>query len=418
MFKVFVTVVALFSMRAFAETGCEVADVQSIQVPAYSGAANSPKFKYSFRIRAGANDKPVVVVLGGGPGQGTIAPGSAPILGAFPDDYTLVYTDPRSVGCNDTYKFAEDALSTVALSDDVAALIKHLYDRQLLKQSYFIYGASFGTQHATVLAKRLQQLGILLPRAVVLEGVSGHHFSGFNDYFQHFQTEWERIKQQDLNSDVRSFFESGLPTQTTSQGYSSSVWGQFVSLQIILGYLPQAGRRFQHLVNWYMTDPKGQESAISQLTNLALATNDGQSVPVDNLFKVIGCREIWGEFFPGRNIVNGNLIASGSNVCMGMTKDQPYDSKSWQIPVPVFYFQGVYDPTTTLEQAKYHFANQTSSRKMVVVERASHGPLSVALRPCANQIWDAITSSPEKLGDVASACGKSLGTDIQFLSQD
>ncbi|MGE0634187.1 MAG: hypothetical protein AB7O96_17360 [Pseudobdellovibrionaceae bacterium] len=412
------TLSLVLPMQSYSETNCDFNGVQSIQVPVYSGVANSPKFKYSFRVRQGDKDRPLILVLGGGPGQNPLAPGSAPLLGAFPEKYTLDYTDPRSIGCNNTYPFVEDSLSTLALADDVAAMIESLYKQKLLKQPYFIYGASFGTQHATVLTRRLQQLGLLLPKAVVLEGVSGHHFSGFNDYFKNFQSEWERIKQQDLKLEVRAFFEASLPTQTSSSGYSSNVWGQFLSSQIILGYIPQAGKKFQHLIDWYLTDPNGQAAAIPQLNNLVLGTNDGQNVPVDNLFKAIGCREIWGEFFAGRNIVDGRLVATSNNVCEGIQKDRPYDSKSWQIPVPIYYVQGKHDPTTTLEHAKYHFENQTSPRKMIVVERASHGPLSIALRPCANQIWDAMTSSPEKLEAVAQACGQALRTEIQFYSKE
>lgn len=413
-----IAITILFAAFSFAETGCNDKGIQAIQIPVYAGNANSPKFKYSYRIRPGALNKPYIIVLGGGPGQNTIAPGSAPILGAFPENYSLVYTDPRSVGCNNTYSFSDDALSSLALADDVATLISHLLQQKILRQPYFIYGASFGTQHATILTKRLKQKGIPLPQGVVLEGVSGHHYSGFNEYFKHFQTEWERIKQQDLQPGVRKFFESPLPTNSSNIGYSSKVWGQFLSLQIILGYLPQAGQKFRHLIDWYLTDPDGQAASVPQLNGLFQGTNDGKMVPVEKLFRVIGCREIWGEFYPGRDIVAGHLIATGENVCKYMRMDQPYNSKSWQIPVPIYYFQGMHDPTTTLNQATYHFENQSSQRQMIVVERASHGPLSVALRPCANQLWDTITVNPKKLQEVAKACGRALGTNIQFLSKD
>lgn len=405
------------SFASFALAECDYPGVESLQLPVYPSASYSPKFKYSYRIRKGDLGSPTILVLGGGPGQNTIAPGAAPILGAFPSNYTLIYTDPRSVGCNDTYQFTDDALTSLTLAHDVAALIKHLQDQNMVGENYYIYGASFGTQHATVLAKLLAQLGITLPKGVILEGVSGHHFSGFQDYFSHFQTEWQRIKAKDLSPNVRTFFDSALPSTSSVNGFSSKIWGQFLSLQIILGYLPQAKQQFKHLIEWYLTDSDGKKAAQSQLVGLVSTTQDGLVVPIDKIFRAIGCREIWGEFYAGRDVVKGNLTAIGENICSETLMTNPYDSKSWQIPVPIYYFQGVYDPTTTLEQAKYHFEHQTSPRMMVVVEHASHAPLSLALRPCADQIWKAITSAPEKLEAVVGSCGAGLGTKIQFLSK-
>lgn len=416
--KIFFLLTLLVSTFSSAGDLCSGSGIQSIPLPVYSQIRGSPKFKYSFRIRETSKNTPIVIVLGGGPGQNTIAPGSAPILGAFPEEYTLVFTDPRSVGCNKTYPFSNDALGSLSLADDVAFLIEHLQKNQFKGRGYFIYGASFGTQHATILGEILKRRKVKLPKGIILEGISGHHFRDFDEYFQNFQSEWNRIKSEDLSQEVRRFFDSSFPWQSSALGYSSRIWGQFVSSQVILGYLPKAGKQFEHLVNWYLTDPTGKKSATTQMNGLVVSTGDGFAVPVEKLFQVIGCREIWGNFFVGRDVVGGELRATGPDVCQGFSKDRPYDSKQWQIPAPIYYFQGEHDPTTTLTHAKYHFSHQTSLRRMVVVERASHGPLSLALRPCAKEIWNAITLAPEKLEAVSRACGETLGTEIQFLDSN
>lgn len=131
-------VLSFFAFPLIANSDCKDIGTLSIPLPVYSDRDDSPNFIYSYRIERGAESTPAVIVLGGGPGQATIKPGSAPILGAFPQKLTKVCTDPRSVGCNDNFEFADDALSTQTLANDVASLVEHLLATELKGQKYYV----------------------------------------------------------------------------------------------------------------------------------------------------------------------------------------------------------------------------------------------------------------------------------------
>src|SRR5258708_40258619 len=97
-------------------------------------------------------------------------------------------TAPRGAGC--TVGPPASPFSTDTLARDILTIIKSVH-----VTDYTIFGASFGTAEATVLEQLIEaDPSIPRPRALVLEGCIGHAWNGYQDYFQGFATEWDRVK--------------------------------------------------------------------------------------------------------------------------------------------------------------------------------------------------------------------------------
>ena len=127
------------------------------------------------------------------------------------------------------------------------------------------------------------------------------------------------------------------------------------------------------------------------------------------LFTSIGCDELWGDWQSGRALRNGDLVAEGPNLCApGTGKTNPYDSADWQFTAPIYYFQGPFDPTSTLAMARYHFESHARTRRtFVLVNGASHAPLSGGLAPCARRIWDVMVAAGELDQGLIDGCPRS-----------
>lgn len=405
------------SLNALAATCPDGDGMITIQVSLNHQQKLSKKVNYKFQFIKMDPALPIIIVVGGGPGQATMSSTGRPILGAFPEKANLIYTDPRSVGCNDSSEFTDRSLTSYNVSADIAAIVAYLAKNKL--NNYFLYGASFGTQAVTQATYMIEKSKLPPPQAIILEGIGGHDYDGFQDYFKHFQTEWDFIKANELSQPLKTFFEAPLPVATSATEYSSRIWGQFVASQVILGYVPQPQQKIEHLLQWYLTSEVGLPSAQQQMLGMALGTNDGYTISMSRLFKMIACQEIWGEMYMGRDIQNGQLVAFGDNLCAGLKKHNPYDSKKWKIKTPIYYFQGAHDPTTTLEHALYHFQNQNKSTKkfFVNVNKAAHAPLSITLKPCSEFIWKSILNSGVDLQIILDQCKAYLGAELSTIVQ-
>lgn len=180
----------------------------------------------------------------------------------------------------------------------------------------------------------------------------------------------------------------------------------FVSEQLIIGDIPGSG----HALHYWLSGLSAQSPAAQKYVGgfMAAAAAASTTRPGE-LFETVACRELWGDWRTGREIRNGNLEATGANLCGGAPKAEPWDSAAFQLSTPVVYVQGPFDPTTTVAQAEYHFAHQTSAeRRMITVPAAAHAPLTVGLqgRGCAKAVWKAIDAAPQSLASVLAGCTK------------
>jgi pimeloyl-ACP methyl ester carboxylesterase len=402
---------------------CATAGIDSITMPLRHGTATSPMFTYRYQVipaLGDAGDQPTVIVLPGRPGQASIGNAATTLsLGAVPATYPRIYTDPRGAGCNAIEPLADTTqLTTESLARDVIAIIT---TRRLT--NYILYGASYGTVLATTTASLIEQQGLAPPRAVVLEGVVGQAFPDFATYMQAFAVEWRRVRPTLAND-----WGARLASDSLPYGYTDQQYGTLIAATLILGDLampPYEGPVIEYALNaldrYHTLKRTDRLSQMTRADSAAMAYVEGRlgirggfAAPITTssraeLFASIGCKELWGDWRSGRALVRGELVATGSNICRA-GKSNAFDARAWPIrTAPIYYFQGPHDPTSTLASALYHFEQQSSARRtFVLVEGASHAPLSGGLRRCAANVWLAIVQQTT-MTDALVGCPRRAG---------
>ena len=119
----------------------------------------------------------------------------------------------------------------------------------------------------------------------------------------------------------------------------------------------------------------------------------------------IYCSELTGSLRVG-DLVANELVLGGLDLCSsGLTNR--YDSAAFPTTVPLYYFQGQFDPIVSAAQSMYHHLSHPSSRSAyVAIGNAGHEPFlrSLTAVGCAEPIWTA-TASGAPLGPLLDACG-------------
>lgn len=371
----------LVTMHA-SRSACERDDVHEISRPVYPDRPeSSEQFPYKYQYARGSDaSKPVIVFMPGGPGGGSISDGGSHVV---PEGYGVVLTDQRGANCNDRRGegFPEAGYQTRYLADDVVDIIR----RERLTH-YILYGHSYGTMHATMVASMIEARrkageDIAAPEAVVLEGVIGHAF-GAGEAVAHFQREWKNVKTR-LNETVLARLRSDS-TPFADLDEAGGRWGTLLQNGLYTGRLAR-GSDLARTLNFLGTDQE------SQLHELVANSNSGAE-GYGELFRIIGCREIFADF-PHRMVLErGELVAEGQT-CRGEELVDAYDSKNWPIEAPTYYFAGTRDPATPLVHAEYAFKNSASRQpRLVVVGEAGHSPLMYGLSTagCRTKVWEAL----------------------------
>lgn len=382
---------------------CHDQNVRRIIRPVQTANQKAGQFSFAYKMFSTAKtDAPTVVVIPGGPGQTLLEhnPSEAYPLGVVPpSDFNIVYTEPRGAGCNQLSvdDFPVQGLTTDEVALDIVAVVA-----DLKLTNYIIYGASFGTVAATKVAYFIHKQKLPAPKAVVLEGTLGKAFpGGFKEYFAGYQVEWDRVKTLLPAMIVQSLSDPNLLL-----GYDANVWGLHIFQRLIPGDIPHYGHFLQYDL-W----PVAQNDAagIQRLKTIldGIKTNLPYYSVKTNIFKALGCQELFGSWGKYIFLQNGELAYS-EDVCGGFKYDNQYDSKNWQISVPIIYFQGPFDPATPIASARYHFENQTSSKRLfVAVDKAAHAPLSGSLYflKCSAAVWNAIGTDFNSIEDSLKTCG-------------
>tara|TARA_B110001454_G_C12723212_1_gene435872 strand:- start:14985 stop:16211 length:1227 start_codon:yes stop_codon:yes gene_type:complete len=392
-----------YSALGFAQ--CFGPQIRAINLPLIYGKPDTSVYMYK-RVQGTNPTYPTVIVLPGGPGQSSIQQSGFFPMGAIPKEYSRILTDPRGAGCNSNFKNVF-SYNTQTLAADILQIIK---TENL--QNYIIYGASYGTYLATVTASHVEKTRLPAPKAVVLEGVIGKSFDGFAPYMLAFSNEWERVKRSLPGNWPQRLSKTGkLPL-----GYSSEQWGMFISSQLILGDIPTPPVS-GHILNYLLKildryEDLKAKNQLDQLTSQEVASlkyiNSQMAIGTSSLlFRSIACNELWGSWQEGRLLTEGKLFSYGNNVC-SLRMYQKYDSRAYQIKAPVYYFQGPFDPATPVAGAQYHFSNQLATKKtFVLVESASHAPLTAGLSTCAPSVWSAI-SGLTSVGNAFRKCPRKV----------
>jgi pimeloyl-ACP methyl ester carboxylesterase len=377
---------------------CDLPGVRSVAVPMdYAAPERRLELRYRF-FPSARPDARTIVVVPGGPGEAIMQSspsGSFPLGAISSDRFNVIYADARGSGCNVYPTTASPTYSLEAVARDVLAVVKAegLTD-------YLLYGVSFGTAAATVAVAIAEAEGVTPPRRVVLEGTLGRAMS-FADYTAAFAAEWTRVKPLLAPAWRTALDAEPWPAELF---WSREQWGSFIAQQLILGDLPGAGP----ILKYWLDGLSRKDSAAQAYVGTFMAGTGG---PPPELFRTIACRELWGSWQTGREVRDGELRAIGPDLCEGRGLTAPYDSARWQFRVPVTYFQGPYDPTTTMAQAELHMAaHRSADRQFVVVPGASHAPLTMGLagRHCAAVVWEALDSDATKLEPTLASCDPAM----------
>lgn len=375
---------------------CNDSNVSEIQRPLGTHKKLSSTFPYRFRYLKKSNpDAATVIFLPGGPGETSII--SIPELTPkFPETLSVIRTDPRGVGCNDTLGSVDphEVFSTDYLAEDVLAIISHLK-----LTHYVLYGQSYGTQLATVVAAKAGLAGLPIPKAVVLEATVGRALTADEHFKDGFLAQWEEIKPH-LPPSVIELINEKTPLE-----YTSEEWGTFIAMMLMAGNKPEKGNSLER---WLLsaTEPTARGHFYNFFKKMVEKASDQQI----ELYRSLVCRELTTDVSAPLIdvrflLIKGDLIADDKSICNGLSVDRPYDSADWLIQSPIFYFQGDKDPDAIPGHAKYHFDHQGGvKRYFVSVPQGSHTALSFNLRDCSEEIWKELTG--DSLPDLDPALKK------------
>lgn len=389
------------SATAGAEGGyCGNESVQKIERPFFAKNPAAGKFTYKFSyIKRDDPDATVLIFIPGGPGQTSMDMGLS-----LPDEFAVVRTDPRSVGCNQV-EFPAESLTSEELARDVLAIV-----REIKPKRYILHGISYGTVVATMAAALAAEENVAPPMAVVLEGTMGRVYSA-DEYVKTYLKGWSDLKQKLPNAILKQFQGPKFPL-----GFTSKEWAAWVSSMLIYGITPAGDNLLKEnllRLNPALNDGERQ-SLIAQLKRV-------QALPTPEkikLYSEIICRELVPDVRDVKfdfDFVNGDLVASSDRLCGKIPLSRPYDSAAYQIKAPIYYFSGNLDPATPPAHANYHFENQKGPKTLISVMNGGHQALSGNLMDCANEVWRAI----EKNESLLSALSKCAQKDhIKIKTED
>lgn len=360
--------------------------VTTLERPMFPDRDGSPTFGYSFKQYPGANpDATTIIYLPGGPGQTGIEEMRDPAYG--PLEYSFIETDLRGIGCNAPEAadhYPGEFYNSVYFADDVISIIEHLG-----LEDYVLYGISYGTQLATMVASRLEARGLPLPRALVLEGVLGTAFTtGTPTDYAAFQERWRAVRDS-TDESIRSQLLADPPPA----GLSSEEWGAGITGALPLGAGPDwANMNFLFVLLQYLS-PAAPADVQAQFPTIMRQLG---ASPVDalgqRLHEEVSCREIDETEFVSLRLDGGELVPSTFD-CEDVPLSAAYSASDWPVHAPIYYFSGTDDPNTPPWQARTHFdAQSAAQRQLVHVTGGGHNSLLINLTDCASSLWQAVAA--------------------------
>lgn len=405
----------LTGLNAFAQDTypCEFQGLRSVTTETYPGTP-SPTFNFRYQVIGDINpDDFVIIHIPGGPGGSSINDFENKEVkeryvknSTLPENIPWIMIDPRTVGCNrgDETIFPDDTLTSEVLAQDILSVIE---DLKLKK--YIIYGHSYGSQSATVVAAFAKQRGLPAPYAVILTGVLGigkadGSFSIPNQKI----LEWDAIVET-LSPKAKAILETESPLE-----FEAWNWSRFIGTGLYDGYYMVEGKYVHPLKDKLRLLESDDPADLQKFKDAFQAKNirPGMVDWSERLFAKVDCHE----YSPADGytlFVNGKLIFDEeNNPCKGEAFDRKFDSAEYQMNTSLYYLSGTNDVAAPYEGARYHFENQTSSRRnFVVVPGGGHTNLGWVMQDCKELFWDAVLKRQD-LTDVLPNCKAPLKLEV------
>lgn len=389
--------------------------VKSLQSEVYIGFKKTFKYHYQKITANQDKSKPTFIIIPGGPGNTSIRKynknsynsginadlSAEEMFWNLPPRSNIIFTDPRSLGCNKNNKLSKHTYKIKNQVNDILNIIK----KEKLT-NYIILGISYGSAVATQLTYLIEKQKIQTPKAVFLTATIGKALS-FQSYKKALSDTWialhaelpESVKKQlpkdftQLKQDTDWVFPLGIDTQTwihfLQLGISNSFRNYFVyPTQLVLKEQLMT-LRYLHSSNRYR---KKQLHHLKQTILSYKNINKGTNTVTKNEFY----KQIW-----------FNEIFNDTD-----TKEKKtfFDSKKYPIKSPIIYLHGTWDIPTPLKQALYHYKNQkhTKNKYFIKVKKGGHFVLPV-LNSCKKEFWSLVNASNfKKLNKILEFCHSDL----------
>ncbi len=402
-------------LYARANYDCNFEGVKEIAVKLYPENLNSKKVTYRYQTVGEINpDELVLIYLPGGPGGTSINNFADPAVKnlylrrGIPESIPWIMIDPRTSGCNRGGEelYPDDSLTSEHLAHDVLTVVE-----SLKLKKYILYGHSYGSQSATYIAGLAPYRKLPSPHAIFLSGVMGRgEADGSFSIPSQKILEWELLKAQ-LSPKVNAILQQEKPL-----GFEPWQWNSFISSALYEGVTLIKGQ----MRNYYLDLLQTLDSEDPEVIKLLLKEFGPNSQPrigfsefSDRLFRKVDCHE-YSPADGGTYFSQGKLFFDKEDdPCEGENFDRPYDSAKFRIESPIYYLSGTNDPAAPYVGARYHFENQTSSRRnFISVEGGGHVNIGQILRDCKDELWATIFQQKD-LDQVIPNCGAQVKLEIK-----
>ncbi len=411
-------------MAAFVLTGlnsyaqdiypCDVQGLRTVTTEIYPGTAQ-PTFNFRYQVVGDIKpDDFVIIHIPGGPGGSSINEYNKEEVKkrfvkntTLPENIPWVMIDPRTVGCNiiSESTFPDDSLTSDNLAHDILSVIE---DLKLTK--YIIYGHSYGSQSATVVAALAKKRGLPAPYSVILSGVLGIGKADgtFSIPYQKI-FEWDAILAT-LSPKVKTLLEEKSPA-----GFEDFQWNGFIGAGLYDGYYMVDGK-FVHPMKEKLRLLESDDPA--DLQKFKDTFHDGyERVGIrswsQRLYIKVDCHEYSPD--DGYTLFVGGKLTfdEADNPCKDEPFDRKFDSADYQMNTSLYYLSGTNDPAAPYEGARYHFENQTGSRRnFVIVPGGGHTNLGWVMQDCKELFWNAVLTKKD-LTDVLPNCKAPLKLEVR-----
>lgn len=338
--------------------------IEKIKRPLSSNS--SKNFDYSYQVVSfRESDAPTVIYIPGGPGDASI--NHPPEIAAN----NIILTDPRGVGENRTFWSAggqAQDLSSEEVAEDIMAIIR---ERKIKK--YSIYGISYGTVVATILASKIEQAkDLAAPVTVILEGTVGpaHRY----DLIESQENATNKLLKK-LETEADYCLTCVLEKKTNSNGDLANL--TYVILAALGNSPDNIKKTVEHLdIDKVLKSLKKDtftNSFSKEVTEKEIAPNNARAIMKAD---------------PAANEISFDLP-----VMLVDKLTKPYSPQEWPIKAPLIYIQGSDDTLTPPEKTIEHFESQALSHKMFLcIKNGSHNSTMATLSSVCSSILFAVST--------------------------